>query len=125
MSTRDHHRVLIVEDDSMIADVLGDIITSFGYETVWVSNGKDAINLVETQAFSVAVIDLELPEMPGTEVAKRLKRLIPQLKYIFSTGYSEQEDHIDPNDPGFYGVIRKPFEIIDIQAAIENALSNH
>lgn len=119
--------ILIVEDDPMIADALSDIVTVLGYTSVWAGTGDDALQLLEVydDPFDLAILDLELPGLSGTETAKKLKELIPDIKIIFSTGYSDQEDNIDTNDPNVFGIIRKPFELDDIKAAIEKVLPCH
>jgi CheY-like chemotaxis protein len=116
-------RILIVEDEAMIAEAMSDIIEVLGYETVWFESGLEALKLSADSRFDVAVIDLELPAMPGLEVAERLLKRQPDLRIIYSTGYSEQEDQIDPTHPQVAGIIHKPFEMADLQQAIENALA--
>lgn len=118
-------RVLIVEDDSMIADVLSDILETMDLESSWASRGTEALALIESMDFDLAILDLELPGRPGTEVAKEIKALLPKIKIIFSTGFSDLEEDIDTSDKNFLCVVRKPFEIVEIKAAIEKGLANH
>lgn len=115
--------ILVIEDDPMIAEVMNDIFTFMGYGSEWVTNGQDALELIEKKSFDLIIMDLELPKIPGSRLAEEIKKIRPDVRILFSTGYSEQEEHIDIDDPNCYGIIRKPFEIVDIKAAIEKALA--
>ncbi len=117
-------RILIVEDDSMIAEAISDIVASFGHSPTWVGSGPEALERLEGERFDLAVVDLELPLMPGIEVADRLMERQGDLRVLFATGFSRQEEQIDSSEPRIAGVIRKPFEIADLKAAVENALSD-
>ena len=115
-------RILIVEDERMIAEAISDIIVSFGHSPTWVCSGPEALEQLEGERFDLAVVDLELPLMPGIEVADRLMERQDDLRILFATGFSRQEELIDASEPRIAGVIRKPFEIADLKAAVENAL---
>jgi DNA-binding response OmpR family regulator len=117
-------KILIVEDDPMISDVLRDILITLGHTVICAAYGSDAIDLAGQQTLTLAIIDLELPKMNGLEVAHKIRAIQPDIRIIFSTGYSEQEDNIDTGDTAILGIIRKPFEISDIKAAIDKAVSH-
>jgi DNA-binding response OmpR family regulator len=117
-------KILIVEDDPMISDVLRDILVTLGHSVFCTAYGSDAIDLAGHQTLTLAIIDLELPKMNGLEVADKIRGIQPDIRIIFSTGYSEQEDNIDVDDSAIRGIIRKPFEISDIKAAIDEAVSD-
>lgn len=116
-------RILIVEDDPMVADVVGDIVATLGFESVWANNGADVFEHFEESDFDLVIMDLELPGMNGFDVARRLKRMDRNVRILFSTGYSDSIDLIDLSDPAYRGIIRKPFDLADIQRAIEKALA--
>ena len=116
-------RILIVEDDSMVADVIGDIVAALGFESVCASNGIDVFDRFEESEFDLVIMDLELPAMNGFDVACRLKRIDPTVRILFSTGYSDTIDLIDLSEPSYCGIIRKPFDLAGIQTAIEKALA--
>ena len=116
-------RILIVEDDPMVADVIGDIVATLGFESMWASSGVDVFDRLEEMEFDLVIMDLELPAMNGFDVACRLKRMDPGVRILFSTGYSDTIDLIDLSDPSYCGIIRKPFDLAGIQTAIEKALA--
>lgn len=118
-------KILIVEDETMIAEVLGDIVAAMGMTSIWAAHGAEALEYAEKDHFDLVIMDLELPEMPGTEVAMKLLEFDPALKIIYSTGYSEHEDRIDHSHPSTVAVIKKPYEIADIKAVIEKGVNSH
>lgn len=117
------HRILVVEDDEMIAEALTDILDSLGYRFMVASTGPEALERIKDQKIDLAIVDLELPIMPGIEVADKLTKLQPGIRVIFTTGYSDQEEHIDLSVPHYVDVMRKPFEIADLKTSVENALN--
>ena len=66
-------RILIAEDDRIIADGLGRSLRQTGYAVDWVANGADADNALTTGAYDLVILDLGLPRMPGLDVLKRLR----------------------------------------------------
>lgn len=114
--------ILIVEDDRIIAEAITDIVQSLGHRSDWSPAGPDALLKATETDYDLAILDLELPQMPGIEVAAELKALKPGIRILFTTGTSEQEKHIDDADPQVAGIIYKPFDITDLQSAIEKAL---
>ena len=116
-------RILIVEDDPMVADVIGDIVATLGFESVLANNGAAVFERFEETDFDLVIMDLELPAMNGFDVACRLKRMDPGVRILFSTGYSDTIDLIDLSEPSYCGIIRKPFDLVGIQTAIEKALA--
>lgn len=107
----------------MVADVVGDIVATLGFESVLASNGADVFDRFEEGEFDLVIMDLELPAMNGFDVARRLKRMDRNIRILFSTGYSDTMDLIDLSDPAYCGMISKPFDVAGIQRAIEKALA--
>lgn len=114
-------KILIVDDDAMVAEALSDILTTLGHEARSVNRGDEALSAIEAATPELVILDLELPGMPGTAVAGLISERYAGIGIIYSSGFSEQEGHIDRMAPCFRGFIRKPFEISDIKAAIEKA----
>jgi CheY-like chemotaxis protein len=68
-------RILLVEDQTAVREITGQVLRSYGYEVIEASTGADAIKLAKSHQVDAAVIDLGLPDMSGHEVAKVLKHL--------------------------------------------------
>ena len=74
-------KVLVADDDTLIRKLLGDLLSFYGYDVDCVSNGKEAIALIETGSYDVLITDYMMPEMNGLEVLDKLK-LDPEAKKI-------------------------------------------
>lgn len=115
--------ILIVEDDAMMGEVLQEVVSSFGYHPCWVDNPKAALALLEQSGADIDMIitDQTMPDMKGSELAKRVKRLWPDLPIII---YSGQANYIDP-DPIYLAVLRKPISPESLKSLIDKALASH
>jgi two-component system, cell cycle response regulator DivK len=90
-------RILIVEDNDLDARLMKDLLERYGYETLQTGDGWEAINLAHAHLPALILMDLQLPEISGLEVTRRLKaddrsRRIPIIAVTaFATGWHEQE----------------------------------
>jgi CheY-like chemotaxis protein len=114
-------RVLVVEDEPMVGEVLLDLLRSAGHTPMWATEGHAALGLIEAAAPpDIALVDLGLPGMSGVEVAGRIKAAHPGIPIVLVTGWT---DRIDPQvleQSGISQVVAKPFraeEILRIVAA--------
>ncbi|MEJ2084968.1 MAG: response regulator [Acidobacteriota bacterium] len=85
-------RILLVEDETAVRNLLRRFLDSQGYHVTEAQNGEDAANLVHTSngGFDLLLTDLVMPGMGGFELARRLERQWPNLRVIFMSGYSEE-----------------------------------
>ncbi len=116
-------KVLIVEDESLVALDLAESIRSFGYEVVGiVSNSKDAIKLTCKEKIDLVLMDICLKgEIDGIETAKAIKIYDKSVKIIYSTALSGEEDiqRAVETNPSAYLI--KPVSVHSLKAAIEIA----
>ena len=84
-------RVLVVDDEASIRMFAERALRGAGYEVVVSSNGPDVLRLVDTAArFDLFVLDVQMPEMRGDELARLLRQRNPDVKVLFFTGYSDR-----------------------------------
>jgi len=84
-------RVLVVDDDESVRGFLERALRQPDYEATVAANGYDAIKAAETRGpFDLLVTDLVMPGLQGDELARRLRRMDPELKVLYLTGYSDQ-----------------------------------
>jgi DNA-binding NtrC family response regulator len=102
--------VLVVDDDDGVRKVLSSILSEKGYLVVAVNNGKQALNALEKEYFDVALVDVELPDIKGTELLRRLKEKQPRMIKIIITGFPTLENAIKAVNEGADGYILKPFD---------------
>jgi DNA-binding response OmpR family regulator len=82
-------RVLIVDDEPEVCMFVARVLSKAGYETTTVSDGLAAVEAARLQSFDILVTDLMMPEMPGDEVAPRVRAFKRGLKVLYLTGFSD------------------------------------
>jgi len=118
-------RVLVMDDDDRIRDLLKSMIEAIGYEVETTANGHEAINCYRDamsagKRFDVSIMDLTVPGgMGGKEAVRLIKELDPKAKAIVSSGYSNDPIMANHRENGFAGVLAKPYKIQDLARALE------
>jgi DNA-binding NtrC family response regulator len=102
--------VLIVDDDSGVRDMLSSILEDEGYSVEAVNSGRDAIKTCEKLPFDVALVDVNLPDVKGTELLHELKHLQPKMVKIIITGEPSVENAVKALNEKADGFIIKPFD---------------
>jgi CheY-like chemotaxis protein len=125
MQTEDGNRPrwMVVDDDQDILSLIHDIIARFSAVDIECFNSpKEALNAFESKpgAFEFVITDLEMPDMSGIELCRRLRALSPSLKILLSTGSDILSDD-EAVQKGFCGLLRKPFPLAALQNALEPA----
>jgi DNA-binding response OmpR family regulator len=85
-------RVLLVDDEEQLVSTLAERLELRGIDARWVTSSMAALELVETEVFDLAVLDVKMPKMNGLELKKRLQALHPEMKFIFMTGHGSEDD---------------------------------
>jgi len=114
--------VLIVDDDVKIREMLSNILTDKGYSVTSVGRGKEAITESFKQIFNLALIDICLPDMEGTELLTKLRKTEPEMIKIIITGNATLDNSIDAANKGVDGFIVKPFDPKKLIKLIESKL---
>jgi DNA-binding NtrC family response regulator len=118
-----NERVLLVDDDPGVAEVLGLLLEREGYAVFPAAARKQAIALVESREFDVVVTDLKLPDGTGLDVIAGVRARRPRLPIIMITSYSSMESAIDALRAGANDYVVKPFDNDEFLRAISRALS--
>jgi CheY-like chemotaxis protein len=79
-------RILVVDDDPRVREVLSAMLESAGYEVSLAPNGRDAVAILENQEFTAILTDLVMPEQEGIETIKLIRKDYPDLKIIAMSG---------------------------------------
>lgn len=119
-------RVLLVDDDMTILDVIGEALSSSGHEVHTCDAGAAAIVAMEDQQFDVLVTDLGMPGVNGWDVARRARQLNPPLPVIVISGWGAQITQEQMEQAGVSMILPKPFRLEQIRKAIASfALGRH
>ena len=119
-----NQNILVVDDDAEARKILSSILFEEGYSVETVANGKQAIRACEKARFDVALIDIKLPDMDGTELLHRLKEKQPHMVKIIVTGFPTLENAIKTINEGADGYILKPYDVQKLLEIIRKHLKN-
>jgi two-component system response regulator PilR (NtrC family) len=114
--------ILIVDDDEKIRQLLSDILRQAGYSVKCFENGKQAIDASYEELFNLALIDIQLPDMEGTELLTKLRKTEPEVIKIIVTGHASLDNSIEAANKGVDGYIQKPFDPKKLKEMIEMQL---
>jgi two-component system OmpR family response regulator len=111
-------RVLIAEDDSLLAEGLARSLRDSGYAVDCVNTGAEADSATAAFEFDLLILDLNLPKMSGLEVLKRLRSRSRELPVLILTGQSGVEDRVRGLDLGADDYLAKPFALEELKARV-------
>jgi DNA-binding NtrC family response regulator len=114
--------VLVVEDDDTLRELLAEVLCGWGYQAVTVATGSRAVELLETQLFEVAVVDIHLPEMDGVELLRHLKRHDPSIEVLMMTGDPTVATAVETLKLGAYDYLTKPLVLEELRHLLDHIL---
>lgn len=120
----DGERILLVEDEDTVRSVTRRLLEKLGYEVDTVSEAEEALERFESGEADVDLVltDIVMPGLTGVEMAEILARDHPDLKFLFTSGYTSKELGRDPGQPP-EPFLPKPFSIDELARAVRGALS--
>ncbi len=104
-------RILVVDDEESIRDLLRLVLAGEGYSVVTARDGEEAIEQLEAQRFDLVITDLVMPRVNGVEVLRAAKRIDPNYPVIVITGYPSVETVTELVRLGAGDYLTKPFNI--------------
>lgn len=116
-------RLLVIDDEEDLRDMLEFILVGDGFDVVSVDGGEAALAEARGRSFDLAITDMKMPGMNGMETLTALKELDPSIQVIVVTGYASEQTAAECMKRGAYGYLRKPFELDDLRALIDRALA--
>ena len=118
---RDPVRILLVDDDDGVRDYTALVLEEAGYAVRVASRGEDALRVLVAEApFDLLITDVIMPGWDGTELARRVKAVRPELKVLFISGYTPQlaVDRLCGAE-----VLDKPFQRDSLLRAVQHTLT--
>lgn len=113
-------KILIVEDEIPISDLIKMSLLSEGYHCTCAYDGKQAADMIEADTFDLILLDIMLPEIDGYELLEYIKHY--QIPTIFLTAKADVKDRVKGLKAGAEDYITKPFEVIELLARVETVL---
>jgi len=118
-------KILVVDDDASIREALSALLEQAGYEAQCAQTGKEAIEKCRTESFDLALIDIKLPDMEGTNLLDTMTKLDREIVKIMITGYPSLENAVRALNLGADGYLMKPFHYEGLLKQIEEQLERH
>ncbi len=118
-------RILVVDDEVYIRELLTEYFSRLGYTVVAVDSGERAVRAVDDASFGVALVDLKMPGMDGIATLKEIRKQLPVCTIIIMTGYPTIDSSIEALRAGAYDYLIKPFKLSELRGAIDRALREY
>jgi two-component system OmpR family response regulator len=115
-------RVLVVEDDALLAEGLSTVLSRAGHAVVRATTGKHADVLLATEEFEFVVLDIGLPDIDGFELLRRLRQRRSTTRVLVLTARDAVEDRIHGLDLGADDYLTKPFSVKEFEARVRAML---
>jgi two-component system response regulator AtoC len=115
-------RVLVIDDDPGLRDYLEALAASRGYQVFTAATGEEAIESLEQTRPDLVTLDLVLPGMDGLETLSRLQGRLPNVPVVMLSGHGQARSIVEAMKLGAADFLRKPFEVEELEFAIQKAL---
>ena len=87
-------RILVIDDESGIRDMLGQLLQYHGYEVVTAGTAEEGLKALSRSFFNIIVLDIRLPDTPGTVLLDKIEEVAPGAKVVLITGHASVETAI-------------------------------
>lgn len=123
-------KILIVDDEQNVRQLLSKVLKKEGFETYTACNGQEGLELLQTTGIDIIISDIRMPGMDGIEFLHRVKAVDHGIGFILITAFATTETAIDALKSGAQDYVTKPFDISEIVAAVRKLViagndSNH
>ncbi len=115
-------RILIVEDEEHIAEVVQDNLRDEGFETAWAADGEDGLELARGGSWDLVLLDVRLPGIDGFEVCRRLRARGDTTPVLFLTALRDPDSRVRGLEIGGDDYLPKPFHLAELLARVRGML---
>ena len=113
-------RILIVEDEKDLCQMIAKSLKESGYEVDIAYNGNEAMELLDVENYDLIVLDLNLPEIDGMEILEEFRTFNQDTKIIILSARSQIKDKVEGLDKGANDYLSKPFHLDELEARIRS-----
>lgn len=123
------HRILVIDDETMITKTLQKLLKKQGYDATIVSSGAEALDRIKQEDFDLLVLDIRMPEMDGIETIQAARQALSAagkkpVPEIVITGYADEQKYKSAVDMKVAAYIYKPFDTQDFLGTIQKVLGD-
>lgn len=115
-------KILVVDDEKDVRDLLYEVLSSDGFDVSIANDGKDAFELFQKENFPIVITDIRMPKMDGITLLKKIKEISPLTTVIIITAYPSIESVKEAIFAGAYDYISKPFDVDAIKIVVKRAV---
>jgi two-component system response regulator PilR (NtrC family) len=115
-------KILVVDDEQSLRDVLSIMLKRAGYAVTSAMDGEEAIEFLNKEIFDLVITDLRMPKLDGMEVLKAVKSASPETVVLIITAFATADSAVEAMKQGAYDYLTKPFQVDEVQLIIRNAL---
>ena len=115
-------KILVIDDEQGIRDLLSYELGARGYEVVTAVNGEEGMQKLSQDKFHLVISDVKMPKMNGLQVLEAVKNIDSDIEVIMATGFGSVETAVLAMKRGAYDFIQKPFNLDEVVHLVENAL---
>jgi len=123
MMARPLARLLVVDDEPDVRDMIASLLAEEGYAVATASDGESALRAIAAAPFDLATMDLRMPGMSGRELLVAARAIDPGLAAIVISGYATPEEADDCRARGAACVVQKPFDVSTLLDEVARALA--
>ncbi|MCX8188517.1 MAG: response regulator [Nitrososphaeria archaeon] len=122
MSIRGKSRILVVDDDADILQSLKEILETRGYDVDVAENAQKGLEIARKKFFNLAILDIKLPDMEGTELLAKIHKEKPEMMKIMLTGYPSLDNAVQALNLGADAYLMKPVNPEELLRVVEEKL---
>jgi len=115
-------RILVIDDDETIRQLFKHTLEANNYHVMTAKDGRTALELVQSWNFDLIFTDLKMPGMNGAETFRRIRQINDSVPVVIITGYPMSELMEQALEQGPFGVMKKPFDALDIHRSADSFL---
>jgi len=115
-------RLLVVEDDHLVRDIIGIYLREDGHQVTFAEDGLDGLDKFKDGTFDAVLTDRSMPGINGDQLAQEIKAIAPEMKIVLLTGYGEMMAAANERPAGIDLVVGKPFSVHDLRKAIQSVV---
>ncbi|HXV60940.1 MAG TPA: sigma-54 dependent transcriptional regulator [Vicinamibacteria bacterium] len=114
--------ILVVDDEDVMREILGSLLTQEGYRVKLASTGGEGLSIANREPVDLAIVDVMLPDRSGIEVLDELKKADPELVVVMITAYASVETAIEAMKRGAFDYVTKPFKNEEVRVVVSKGV---